>query len=110
VRSLEGAPLDFMYVKAYAVEMKLPKIKTATELRSNLYETLKEVSEGAPQVITHKQGGEVVLISQNDFNDLVYEREVLRAMANGRAELDLGKGISHDEVASHLKARRKKWK
>lgn len=90
--------------------MKLPKVKTATELRSHLYETLKEVSEGEPQVITHKQGGSVVLISQNDFNTIVYEKEVLSAIAIGRAEIAAGKGIPHDEVVARLKARRVKWK
>ena len=90
--------------------MKMPKIKSATELRSTLYETLHEVAEGDPQVITHKRGEAVVLISQEKFNAIIDEKEVLKEIAAGVAELDAGLGIPHDEVVAQLKARRAKWK
>lgn len=90
--------------------MKMPKIKSATELRNSLYETLNEVAHGDPQVITHKRGDAVVLISQEKFNALIDEKDVLREIASGRAELDQGLGIPHADVVTELKARRAKWK
>lgn len=93
----------------YAITMKMPKIKSATELRKSLYQTLTEVARGDPQVITHKRGEAVVLISQAKFNAMIDEKEVLREIALGVAELDSGLGIPHDKVISELKARRKKW-
>ncbi|MDH5415345.1 MAG: hypothetical protein OEW87_14505 [Flavobacteriaceae bacterium] len=38
------------------VSMGIPKIKTASDLRKDLYSSLKEVADGETQVITHKQG------------------------------------------------------
>ena len=90
--------------------MKMPKIKSATELRSTLYETLNEVAHGDPQVITHKRGEAVVLISQEKFNAIIEEKDVLREIAAGVAELDAGLGIPHDKVVQELRARRSKWK
>ena len=89
--------------------MKIPKIKSATEFRNSLYETLNEVAQGDPQLITHKRGEAVVLISQEKFNAMIDEKDVLREIAAGTAELDNGLGIPHDKVVSELKARRKKW-
>ena len=90
--------------------MKMPKIKSATELRSSLYETLNEVAHGDPQVITHKRGEAVVLISQEKFNAIIDEKDVLREIAAGRTELDARLGIPHDQVVKELKERRSKWK
>ena len=90
--------------------MKMPKIKSATELRNSLYETLHEVASGDPQLITHKRGEAIVLISQEKFNKLIDERETLKDINLGLTELDKGEGISHEEAVSNLKARREKWK
>lgn len=46
--------------------MGIPKIKTATNLRSELYDTLKEVSKGKSHIITHKQGDPVLPLSQKE--------------------------------------------
>ncbi len=90
--------------------MGIPKTKTATTLRSDLYESLKNVSEGELEVITHKQGDPVVLISQNKFNELLNEKEALRKMAIGLSQIKEGKGISHKKAVSKLKALSSKWK
>ena len=90
--------------------MKMPKIKSATELRNSLYETLHEVASGDPQLITHKRGEAIVLISQEKFNKLIDERETLKDINLGLSELDRGEGIPHEDVVSKLKARREKWK
>ena len=34
--------------------MGTPKVRSATSLRSDLYETLKKVSDGETQIISHK--------------------------------------------------------
>ena len=43
--------------------MNLLKRKTVTELRNSLFETFEEVCEGEPQIVTHKNGKMVALIS-----------------------------------------------
>jgi prevent-host-death family protein len=90
--------------------MKIPKVKSATELRSTLYKTLSEVAHGDPQVITHKRGDACVLISAEKFNALVEEKDALKEISAGIAELDAGLGIPHEDVVNALKARRAKWK
>ena len=90
--------------------MKMPKVKSATELRNNLYETLDEVAHGDPQIITHKRGDSVVIISQEKFNALVEEKEVLKELALGVAELDKGLGIPHKEVKRQMLKKIEKWR
>ena len=90
--------------------MKMPKIKSATELRSTLYETLNEVAHGDPQVITHKRGEAVVLISQEKFNAIIEEKDVLREIAAGVAELDAGLGIPHEDIERRQLEKIKKWR
>lgn len=90
--------------------MKIPKVRSATELRNKLYETLDEVAHGDPQIITHKRGDAVVIISQEKFNALVEEKEVLKEIAAGVSELDAGLGIPHDEVKRHLLQKIEKWR
>lgn len=90
--------------------MGIPKTKTATTLRSDLYESLKDVSEGEIEVITHKQGDPVVLISQDKFNKLLDEKEALKKMAIGLSQIKDGKGVSHKTAVSRLKKLSKKWK
>lgn len=90
--------------------MKMPKIKSATELRSSLYETLSEVAHGDPQVITHKRGEAVVLISQEKFNKIIDEKDVLREIAAGTAELDARLGIPHEDVERRQLEKIKKWR
>jgi len=89
--------------------MGLPKTKTATTLRNDLYESLKEASEGKTQIITHKQGEPVVLISQERFNKLLDEKEALKKMSIGLAQIKEGKGTSHKTAIASLKKMSKKW-
>lgn len=87
--------------------MGIPKIKSVSELRKDLYSSLKEVSEGSTQVITHKQGEPVVLISQSKFNKLSEENLILRNLETGLADIRAGKIHSTEKVKSRLKLRRK---
>jgi len=90
--------------------MGTPKVKTATSLRSELYETLKEVSEGETQIITHKQGDPVLLVSKENFDKLLDERESLKKMALGLSQIESGEGVSHKDALKKLKSLKKKWK
>lgn len=87
--------------------MGIPKIKSVSELRKDLYTSLKEVSEGKTQVVTHKQGEPVVLISQSEFNKLSEENTILKNLEAGLADVRAGRVHSSDEVRSRLKQRRK---
>lgn len=90
--------------------MKMPKVQSATELRSNLYETLDEVSRGEPQIITHKRGESVIIISQEKFNALIDEREVLREISLGVSQLGRGEGIPHAIVKERMLKKIDSWK
>lgn len=90
--------------------MGIPKIKSATNLRAELYESLKEVSEGELQIVTHKQGDPVVLLSQESYNNLLEEKETLKKMAIGLSQIKEGKGISHKKAISKLTVLKDKWK
>ena len=90
--------------------MGTPKIKTATSFRNDLYETLKEVSEGAPQLITHKQGEPVLMVSKEQYDNLLDEREALRKMAIGLSEVESGKSVSYQDALKRLRRLKKKWK
>lgn len=90
--------------------MKMPKVQSATELRSHLYETLDEVARGEPQIITHKRGESVIIISQEKFNALIAEREVLREISTGAAELNRGEGIQHNLVKERMLKKIDSWK
>jgi len=90
--------------------MKIPKIQTASDLRANLFETLREVQEGDPQLVTHTKGSDgVVLISQARLNSILEENDVLKAVAQGRAEIKAGKGIPQAEVERHMEKKFKQW-
>jgi prevent-host-death family protein len=89
--------------------MKMPVIKKATEARNQFYETLKEVASGDPQVIIHKGGDDVIMISKSRYNKIAEENEILRAIAQGRADLEAGRVHSHDHVRSELSKMRAKW-
>jgi len=92
------------------VYMGTPKVKSATALRSDLYDTLKEVSEGKKQMITHKQGEPVVLLSVTDYDKLLEEQEFLRQTAIGLAQLESGDGVSHQDALKKFTKMQKKWK
>lgn len=90
--------------------MSSPKIKSATALRSDLYETLKEVSEGKKQIITHKQGEPVMLISMSDYDELIEKLNFLRKTSVGLSQIANGEGAPHSEALKKFEAIKKKWK
>ena len=90
--------------------MGTPKIKSATTFRTELFDTLREVAEGKPHVITHNQGQPVVLISQEQYDSILDEKEVLKEIAIGTAQIDAGKGISHKRMLQEFKKIKAGWK
>lgn len=88
--------------------MAIPKIKTSSELREKLAETINEVTQGHEQIITHKSGN-IILISEESYSRLLKENEDLKQIALGISELESGKGISHLEAKKHLNSLMKKW-
>jgi len=90
--------------------MGIPKIKNATQFRETLYDTLKKVADGESHLITQKENDAVILISQKEFDKLNQEREMLRAIAIGAAELEAGQTLSHGQAIKRLKALKSKWK
>jgi PHD/YefM family antitoxin component YafN of YafNO toxin-antitoxin module len=90
--------------------MPTPKIKSATAFRGDLYETLKEVGKGTLYLVTQKEGDPVVLISQAEYNRLLEEQSVLRNIAAGVADLELGRVVPHKTAISRLRKLQEKWK
>ncbi len=90
--------------------MGIPKVKSATALRNDLYETLKDVSEGELQIITHKQGNPVLLVSKEAYDKILIESESLRKMAIGLSQIENNEGLSHKKALVKLKSIKKKWK
>lgn len=82
--------------------MPIPKIKTATALRGDLYDTLKEVSQGESQIITHKQGDPVILVSKSSFDEMIDQIESLKKMAIGLSQIEEGFGVGHKESIKKL--------
>lgn len=80
--------------------MKVKKTMPATNLREELYDTLKKVSGGDSLVITHKQGAPVVLLSQDELNKIEEENEVLRQIAIGATSSEK---ISHADAIKRLR-------
>ncbi|MBI1859888.1 MAG: type II toxin-antitoxin system Phd/YefM family antitoxin [Deltaproteobacteria bacterium] len=99
-----------MYIITYIMEVKVPKTKSATELRASLFETLREVQEGEPQLVTHTKGSDgVILISQAKLNALLEENDTLKAIALGRADVAAGRTVSNGEATMRIKKMQAKW-
>jgi PHD/YefM family antitoxin component YafN of YafNO toxin-antitoxin module len=86
--------------------MGIPKIKSASELRKDLYTSLKEASDGETQVVTHKQGEPVVLISQSEYNKVFEENELLKNLNLGLSDIRAGKSYTSAEIKERMQIRR----
>jgi prevent-host-death family protein len=90
--------------------MGTPKIKNASSFRSDLFDTLKQVSKGEPHMITHNAGEPVVMISKSEYDALLDEHEFLRDVAIGAEQLKAGQGISHSGVLKRFQKMKARWK
>lgn len=96
-----------MYTSTKGIFMKIPKSKIITELRGSLFETFDEVIAGEPQVITHKNGKMVAMISIDQIEDLYDQVELHKNLAIGYAQAMRGDGVSSDELKKQLKLKEK---
>lgn len=83
--------------------MKKFKKKTITELRNTLFETFDEVASGEMQLISHKNGTEVAMISIEKIQKLNEEIELHKNLAIGYAQAMRGEGISTSKLKEKLK-------
>ena len=90
--------------------MSIPKVKKASNFRADLFETLKEVSNGEKHLVTHNSGDPVVLISQKEYNSLLDKFDLLKEISLGAHELDSGKWVSHDDALKQIESMKNKWK
>ena len=90
--------------------MAIPKIKSATVFRNDLYETLKDVARGTPCLVTQKSGDSVVLLSQTEYNRMLEEQDLLRNIAAGVSDLEAGRSMSHKAAITRLRKLQEKWK
>jgi hypothetical protein len=82
--------------------MKIPKSKTITELRNTIFETFEEVIAGETQVITHKNGSMIAMISVDKIEGLYEEIDLHKNLAIGYAQALRGEGTSSAELKNRL--------
>lgn len=88
--------------------MKIPKSKSITELRNTLFETFDEVIAGEPQVITHKNGSMVAMISIEKIEELYEQIDLHKNLAIGYAQAMRGEGSTSEELKLRLKDKEKR--
>ncbi len=86
----------------------MQKSKTITELRSSLFETFDEVLNGETQIITHKNGSAIALVSIKKIEEMENEIELHKNLAIGYAQAMRGEGISTNDLKSRMKEKEKK--
>ncbi len=84
------------------------KRKTITELRSSLFETFDEVLNGESQIVTHKNGSAIALVSLAKIEEMEKEIQLHKNLAIGYAQALRGEGISTSELKSRMKEKEKK--
>jgi hypothetical protein len=91
----------------YNVHMRRLKKKTVTELRNSLFETFDEVAVGKMQIISHKNGSEIAMVSLDKIEELYEEIELHKNLAIGYAQALRGEGISSSSLKDKLKKKAK---
>ena len=87
----------------------LPKPIGPTELRQNLYNIVREVSQGERQyLVTPSEGDAVLMLSCNAYNALVAERDLLRDLRKAEADIAAGRTYSGREVRALVADRGKR--
>ncbi len=84
------------------------KGKTITELRSSLFETFDEVLSSESQIVTHKNGSAIALVSLTKIEEMEKEIQLHKNLAIGYAEAIRGEGISTSDLKSRMKEKEKK--
>lgn len=86
------------------------KSKTLTELRSTLFETCEDVIAGKTQLVTHKNGHILALMSLEKMQELYDEIELHKNLCIGYAQAMRGEGITTLELKKKLGILSKKTK
>jgi PHD/YefM family antitoxin component YafN of YafNO toxin-antitoxin module len=87
-----------------------PKTKSLTKFRKELDETLQDAGRGQAYLISQPGKVDTVLLSRKEYERILDECVVLRAIADGMSDIAAGRVYTHDEVLSFLAERRAKWK
>ncbi len=58
--------------------MGIPKITKQTDLRDNLYKTLEEIATGGKPHLIPTKNGDVVILSRQDYDAILLEKELLQ--------------------------------
>ena len=87
--------------------MNKPKRKSITDLRKSLFETFDEVVAGEEQIITHKNGSQLLMVAVEKIEKLQEEIELHKNLAIGYAQALRGEGISTTDLKKNLKAKEK---
>ena len=78
---------------------RVPTIVPVTDLRQDAAEVLKKVRRSRePVVITQRGRAAAVLLSIQEYERSVYERDLLRALARGEKEIQNAEGFDLDVV------------
>lgn len=85
--------------------MSTKKHKSITELRSSLFETFDEVSNGSTQYVTHKNGNVIAMLSSEELESLKAEIELHKNLAIGYAQALREEGVSSIELKSKFERR-----
>jgi prevent-host-death family protein len=87
-----------------------PKTKSRSRFRKELEETLSDAARGQTYVITQRGQPDFVVLSGKEYDRIVDEVRVFRAIADGMSDIAAGRVYTHDEVLSFLEERRAKSK
>jgi len=76
-----------------------PRIIPISDLRQNASDVVKGVSSSRePVFITQRGRAAAVLVSMQAYEDFQHELDILRLLARGEKEIEMGIGYELDEV------------
>jgi len=79
------------------------------EFKTSISKWFKSLqSTGHPVIITQNGKPAGVLLSPNDYDDLVYRKSFLESVDRGMSDADSGRTYSTEEIKAKLAARRNK--
>lgn len=84
---------------------KIPSIVPITDLRQGATALIKRVSASRePVFITQRGRASAVMVSVEEYEHTQHELELLRLLARGEKEIEVGKGFELDAVLAEADA------
>jgi len=81
-------------------------IQPLSEFRANASSIIEQVkNENRTILITQHGKGAAVLMSVNDYEELIDSIEMLKDVAVARSQLDAGEGLDHNEMMNEFRKR-----